>query len=144
MFVFAAHFSMSSDSVTSFPAFLFSHRSFPACLSSCAGGGGGCAGREYELPGRQAVFCLEDCCQHGEDGWGETGERWDWQLQPAFIHPSIHPPTPPSHSPLYHASTKILGLFPPERRYEEIFATTFTAKNRIATRSYHMEQHMKF
>lgn len=33
-----------------------------------AGAGGGCAGREYELPGRQALFCLEGCCQHSEDG----------------------------------------------------------------------------
>lgn len=35
------------------------------------GGGGadsGCAGGEYELPGRQALFCLEDCCQHSQDG----------------------------------------------------------------------------
>lgn len=67
---------------------------------------GGSAGREYELPGRQAgrpPFCLEGCCQHGEDGWGETGERWDWQLQPTSL--SIHPPTPtprPSAPPPPH------------------------------------------
>lgn len=58
----------------SIAAYCFSplpQKSLPAFLSPCVGGGGGgggCAGREYELPGRQAVFCLEDCCQHGEDG----------------------------------------------------------------------------
>lgn len=40
--------------------------SLQACLP--AGAGGGCAGREYELPGRQELFCLEGCCQHSEDG----------------------------------------------------------------------------
>lgn len=44
------------------PANLF----LQACLP--AGAGGGCAGREYELPGRQELFCLEGCCQHSEDG----------------------------------------------------------------------------
>lgn len=79
--------------------FPVSQQLLPACLSPCgSGAGGGGAGREYELPGRKAdrkegrlvVFCLEECCQHSENGWGETGERWDWQLQPTFIHPS-HP-----------------------------------------------------
>ena len=105
-------------------AFLFSHQSLPACLSPCVSagdGGGGCAGREYELPGRKAVFCLEGCCQHGEDGWGETGERWDWQLQPTFIHPFIHPPLPPP--PFYVPSVS--------KRYKEIFATIFLPRKRM-------------
>lgn len=98
-------------------AFLFSHQPISACQFPCVSGGGGCAGREYELPCRQAVFCLEDCCQHGENGWGETGERWDWQLQPTFIHPSTPPPRP---LPLLHAPST-----PP------LNSTTFLVKNRI-------------
>lgn len=47
---------------------ILSLQSLSACLSPRVDGGGGCAGREYELLGRQVVFCLEDCCQHGEDG----------------------------------------------------------------------------
>lgn len=98
-------------------AFLFSYHPISACQFPCVSGGGGCAGREYELPCRQAVFCLEDCCQHGENGWGETGERWDWQLQPTFIHPSTPPPPP---FPLLHAPST-----PP------LNSTTFLVKNRI-------------
>ncbi len=119
----------------------------PACLSPCVcgGGGGGCAGREYELPGRQAVFCLEDCCQHGEDGWGETGERWDWQLQPTFIHPSIHPPTPLSPSrphPLSAPFLKSLSFFLSEGRYKEICHRF--SKNRILRLTCLMGQRGKF
>jgi len=88
----------------------------PAWLFRYVGGGSSCAGREYELPGRQTLFCLEDCWQRGEDGWGQTGKKWDWQLQPAFIHPFIHPSI---HPALHISNAPFMPLyFQLKRDYE--------------------------